>query len=75
MFEKIIPSVLYWLGIMAVSCILILVIFRLAYMGAPDEFWNIFGSVLHAVLVCGAVLAVCTEVVARAGRRERKKGK
>lgn len=73
MFEKIIYSVLYWIGLMIISCVVILMIFKWAYTGPEGEFWDHFGDVPQIVFTAGVVLGLATETLARLERRNRKR--
>ena len=72
MFEKVSHSLIYWICLMVVSCILILWAFHCAYIGPEEEFWNHFGDVPLIVFSSGVVLGFFTEVLARVERNKRK---
>ena len=72
MFEKVSHSLLYWLSLMVVSCILVLWAFHYAYIGPEEEFWNHFGDVPMIVFSAGIVLGFFVELIARSERKKRK---
>jgi len=70
--KKLIPTILYWLMIAAITTILMSILLSFAYIGPEDTFFGMMWGVTKTIFIAAAMLGTCTEVIAR---RIKKRGK